>query len=419
LWGREGGEFSLRDEYVAIEMAQLISVAIENARLFEAIHELNQGLERKVVERSRELARQEAVFRTVADHAPQVMWIVNSKGAVTWLNRYWYELVGGSPPRWQGHDWMQAVHPDDVEQMRECWRVSERNRSVFSGLRRVIAQDGTEHTSAYRASPVYDEAGEITCWVGLDADITEIKAVEQALRLSNKELETFSYSVSHDLRSPLNTIDGFSRMLHRDVQVGGGQKADHYFSRILASVSHMSQLIDGLLALAQVARQEIRLTTVDLSTLSAEIAEQQAREHPGHAAKFIVAPDMLCRADARLLRALLQNLLGNAWKFSAFVELPLIEVGCLPGSGPMTTYFVRDNGAGFDMAYTTELFGAFERLHSQTQFKGTCIGLATVKRIVERHGGRVWADSALDQGACFYFTLRGIGQDESRPISRC
>jgi GAF domain-containing protein len=123
LWDKESGEFSLRDEYVAIEMAQLISVAIENARLFEAIHELNQSLERKVVERSRELARQEAVFHTVADHAPQIMWIVDSKGAVTWLNRYWYELVGGEPPRWQGREWMQAVHPDDVAQMLERWVV--------------------------------------------------------------------------------------------------------------------------------------------------------------------------------------------------------------------------------------------------------------------------------------------------------
>jgi light-regulated signal transduction histidine kinase (bacteriophytochrome) len=293
-----------------------------------------------------------------------------------------------------------------------------REQSVFSGLRRVVAQDGKVHTLAYRASPVYDETGEIACWVGLDADITEIKAIEQALRLSNKELETFSYSVSHDLRSPLNTIDGFSRMLHKDLQLNGGKKAEHYISRILASVGHMSQLIDGLLALAQVARQELKLTTVDLSALSAEIAEQQARDYPRHHAEFIVAPDMLCQADARMLRALLQNLLGNAWKFSALVAHPRIEVGCLPQSGPMTTFFVRDNGAGFDMAYTTKLFGAFERLHSQAQFAGTGIGLATVKRIVERHGGQVWAEAALDQGASFYFTLKGVGRDDAGPHSR-
>jgi PAS domain S-box-containing protein len=400
------GEFTLQDEYVAVEMAQLVSVAIENARLFDEISDINQNLEQKVVERSRELARQEAVFRAAADQAPQTMWIVNEKGAVTYLNRYWYDLVGGAPPKWLGHEWMDTVDPDDVAEMRQRWTVSARDHTVFSGIRRVDAVDGKVHTLAYRASPVYDEGGQITCWVGMDADITEIKGIEAALRQANDELEAFSYSVSHDLRSPLGTIDGFSRLLEKDLKTNGGQKAGHYISRILASAGHMGQLIEGLLALAQISRQHLQVAAVDVSAMSGEIAERLARQDPGREVRVDIEPGLLARADPRLLRAVLENLLGNAWKFSSRNEAAAITVGSAP-YGKGSCYFVRDNGAGFDMRYASKLFGAFERLHAQAEFPGTGIGLATVKRVALRHGGTVWAESTPGQGATFFFTLGG------------
>ena len=400
------GEFTPQDEYVAQEMAQLVSVAVENARLFDEVQELNRDLERKVVERSRELARQEAVFRAAADQAPQTMWIVNRKGAVTYLNRYWYELVGGAPPKWQGHEWMDAVDPVDVAEMRERWVASVRDHTVLSGFRRVTAVDGKVHTLAYRASPVYDDMGQVICWVGLDADITEIKDIETALRQANDELEAFSYSVSHDLRSPLSTIDGFSRLLEKDLKTGGGKKADHYIARILASAGHMGELIEGLLALAQISRQQLVFSAVDLSAISTDIAERLLRAEPDRAASISVQPGMQAWGDPRLVRALLENLIGNAWKFSSLVSQTQITVGiATPVQGQGQAYFVRDNGEGFDMQYATKLFGAFERLHAQGAFPGTGIGLATVKRIVTRHGGQVWAESQPGAGACFYFTL--------------
>jgi PAS domain S-box-containing protein len=411
------GEFTLQDEYVAVEMAQLVSVAIENARLFDEISHINQNLEQKVAERSRELARQEAVFRAAADQAPQTMWIVNTKGAVTYLNRSWYDLVGGAAPKWLGHEWMDAVDPDDVAEMRRGWAVSAVDHSIFSGIRRVDAVDGKVHTLAYRASPVYDESGQITCWVGMDADITESKSIETALRQANDELEAFSYSVSHDLRSPLGTIDGFSRLLEKDLKTNGGKKADHYIARILASAGHMGQLIEGLLALAQISRQQLQLSVVDVSAMSEEIAERLARQQPERQVHVTIEPGLLARADPRLLRAVLENLLGNAWKFSSRCAAASITVGSAP-HGKGHGFFVRDNGVGFDMAYSTKLFGAFERLHAQADFPGTGIGLATVKRIVTRHGGTVWAESEPGHGAAFFFTLGGAEVAATSPSTR-
>ncbi|CAN5651633.1 hypothetical protein BH11PSE7_BH11PSE7_26280 [soil metagenome] len=411
------GEFTLEDEYVAVEMAQLVSVAIENARLFDEISHINQNLEQKVAERSRELARQEAVFHAAADQAPQTMWIVNEKGAVTYLNRYWYDLVGGAAPKWLGHEWMDAVNPDDVAEMRRGWAVSAVDHSIFSGMRRVDAMDGKVHTLAYRASPVYDEAGQITCWVGMDADITDIKDIEAALRRANEELEAFSYSVSHDLRSPLGTIDGFSRLLEKDLKTNGGKKADHYIARILASAGHMGQLIEGLLALAQISRQQLQLSVVDVSAMSEEIVEQLARQQPERQVHVDIEPGLLARADARLLRAVLENLLGNAWKFSSRCDAACIAVGSAP-HGKGICFFVQDNGAGFDMAYASKLFGAFERLHAQAEYPGTGIGLATVKRVVMRHGGTVWAESAPGHGATFFFSLGGGEVSAAGPSTR-
>ncbi|RYX94173.1 MAG: PAS domain S-box protein [Comamonadaceae bacterium] len=408
LIGKHEGDFTLQDEYVALQMAQLVSVAIENARLFDELQEFNNDLERKVIERSRQVANQEAVFRAVADQAPQVMWIVNPKGAVTYLNRYWYRLVGGAPPQWLGHQWMDVVDPEDVQEMRDKWKVCLADNSVFAGFRRVRAQDGTIHTLAYRASPVLDDMGAIICWVGLDADITESRKVEQALRVANQELEAFSSSVSHDLRSPLNTINGFSRLLEVDLKANAGQKADHYLSRIRVAATHMGDLIEGLLALAQVSRQNLHLTMVDLSRVSEDIADSLQRDDPGRKVSWQIQPGMVAHGDSRLIRSLLQNLIGNAWKFSARLPEAEISVGCVTARAKAPVYFVRDNGAGFDMQYAYKLFGTFQRLHAESEFPGTGIGLATVKRAVARHGGTVWADSKPDKGSTFYFTLNAL-----------
>ncbi|MES2974767.1 MAG: PAS domain-containing protein [Pseudomonadota bacterium] len=222
------------------------------------------------------------------------------------------------------------------------------------------------------------------------------------LRLSNAELEAFSYSVSHDLRSPLGTVDGFTRLLQGELEDHKGDKVRHYLDRIRAGVNQMGQLIDGLLSLAHVSRVELRRDAVDLSSIATEILERLQSGEPKRGVAWSVEPALRANGDPRLIRSLLENLLGNAWKFSGRRETAEIRVGFLPEHD---AYFVRDNGAGFDMAYADKLFGTFQRLHDAQDFPGTGVGLATVARVIARHGGRIWAHSVPDQGATFYFTL--------------
>jgi len=346
----------------------------------------------------------DAVFRAAADQAPQVMWIVNAKGAVTYLNHSWYELVGGTRPQWYGHEWGQVVEPEDLAEMRERWKAASATGSIFEGTRRVKAQDGTWHTLAYKATPVFDDTG-LICWVGMDSDITEIMAAQAALHFANRELEAFSYSVSHDLRTPLVTVQGFCRLLAKQLAASDDPKVAHYLGRIGEAINYMGRLVDGLLALSQVTRRKIRHEDVDVSAMAAEILESLQRLEPERAATITVAPGLHVRADGRLMAALLENLLGNAWKFTSAVARTEISVGLASWSPVESVFFVKDNGAGFEMAHAGNLFSAFERLHSATEFPGMGIGLATVSRIATRHGGRVWAESAPGQGACFYVAL--------------
>jgi light-regulated signal transduction histidine kinase (bacteriophytochrome) len=251
------------------------------------------------------------------------------------------------------------------------------------------------------------EARERALNQGLRQAIVELKAV-------NKELETFSYSVSHDLRAPLRSIDGFSQALLEDCHDQLDESGQNYLHRIRLATQRMGQLIDDLLTLAQVTRIDMALAPVDLSRLASRIGTHLQQTHLDHPVELIVQPDLSAQGDPHLLQVVLENLLNNAWKFTSKRAQAQIEFGCIPPntdipgtpeSSTVPTYFVRDNGVGFDMAYVGKLFGAFQRLHGVQDFPGTGIGLATVQRIVHRHGGRVWVIAAVDQGATFYFTL--------------
>lgn len=244
----------------------------------------------------------------------------------------------------------------------------------------------------------------------LNAELEErVRQRTAQLEAANQELEAFSYSVSHDLRTPLSAIDGFSGLLAKDISAGGmtSARGQHYLNRIRAGVGQMGELINALLSLAQVSRTSLRWDSVNLSALAQEVLNGYREREPGRPVQWQLAPDLQVQGDARLLRQVLDNLLGNAWKFSAGQPQTQISFGRETGSEGQDVYVVRDNGAGFDMAYSEKLFGAFQRLHTVAEFEGTGIGLATVHRIVTRHGGQVWAESAPGQGARFYFTLGG------------
>jgi signal transduction histidine kinase len=234
--------------------------------------------------------------------------------------------------------------------------------------------------------------------------IDELQQRTAQLEVANRELEAFSYSVSHDLRAPLRAIDGFSQALlddYRDRLAGQGQD---YLQRVQAATRRMAQLIDDLLRISRVTRAEMHREVVDLGALARHVANALQRAHPGRQVEFVIADGLSVEGDGPLLHLVLDNLLGNAWKFSSNQPQARIELGVMAQNGERV-YFVRDDGAGFDMAYADKLFGAFQRLHTLAEFPGTGIGLATVQRIIHRHGGRVWAEGAVGRGATFYFTL--------------
>ncbi len=234
----------------------------------------------------------------------------------------------------------------------------------------------------------------------------ELEVQGRELAAANKELESFSYSVSHDLRAPLRAIDGFSKALLSDYSGRTlDERGTHYLGRVRVGTLKMSRLIDDMLHLARVTRSTLERRDIDLTAVAEEVAAELTRRNPDRQVLCFVEPGLRASADPYLLSIVFENLLGNAWKFTGNREGARVDVGKLPEDEPV--FFVRDNGAGFDMTYANKLFGAFQRLHPESDFEGTGIGLATVKRIVTRHGGRIWAEAAEGQGATFYFTLGG------------
>ncbi len=224
------------------------------------------------------------------------------------------------------------------------------------------------------------------------------------LEASNKELEAFSYSVSHDLRAPLRGIDGFSQAVLEDYHEKLDDSGRSYLHRVRAASQRMSQLIDAMLNLARLTRAEIHTQTFDMSAIVCGIFDDLQKMEPERDVECVVAKNLFATADPQLIRAVLENLLGNAWKFTRQQPNPRIELGLGQYKG-QAAYFVKDNGAGFDMTYGHKLFGAFQRLHSYTEFPGVGVGLATVHRIIQRHGGQIWAQGGVGVGATFHFTL--------------
>jgi PAS domain S-box-containing protein len=282
-----------------------------------------------------------------------------------------------------------------------------------------LRKDHSRFWASVLITPIYRENGELLGYAKVVRDLTERKRAEEELRrvaddlreqtrqlqVVNKELEAFSYSVSHDLRSPLRSLDGYSQALLEDYSDRLDEKGRHYLDRIRQGSQNMAHLIDNLLNLARMSRVELQFSEADLSAMATEVANEFREDEPERHVEFRIEPGLKAMGDARLLRNLLQNLFDNAWKFTQGQDPAMIEFGSRQEAG-RTVYFVRDNGVGFDMAYSDKLFGAFQRLHG-LEFPGTGIGLATAQRILTRHGGRIWAESKPGEGAVFYFELNG------------
>ena len=334
------------------------------------------------------------------------------KNVLTWDDRM-YELYGVTTDQFTGiYDaWASRLHPDDrpmAEAAIQRALVGEKDYDIEF---RVMHSDGSIHFIKASALVQRSDQGDPQRMVGISFDITNQKQAEVTIQqtaaqlaTSNRELEAFAYSVSHDLRAPLRAIDGFSQALLEEYREIFDETGKDYFDRIRKNVTRMGLLINDLLSLSRVSRSEICYTQVNLSTLAQELMTDLQASEPERQVEVVIIPDAIVSADATLMRVVLTNLLSNAWKFTRRHSTARIEFGMLlPEDQP--TYFVRDDGAGFNMAYAKKLFGVFQRLHTVHEFPGTGIGLATVQRVIHRHRGSVWGEGAVEQGATFYFTI--------------
>jgi light-regulated signal transduction histidine kinase (bacteriophytochrome) len=295
---------------------------------------------------------------------------------------------------------------------------------VWHGEMRNRAKDGTFYWVDTTIVPFLNPDGKPRQYVAIHADITERKRAEAEilqlnaeleqrvaertaeLQAANKELESFSYSISHDLRAPLRAVNGFAEILLEEFKPQMPEQCQKYLDRIRKGGQQMGKLIDGLLTFSHLSRQPVTCGEVDASHLVQESIEELSHQPGNHKIEWRVGNLPACHGDPMLLKQVWTNLLSNAAKYTRDREHAIVEIGCENWGGE-TVYFVRDNGVGFDMQYAEKLFGVFQRLHRADQFEGVGVGLAIVERIIRRHGGRIWAESAVDRGATFYFTIEG------------
>jgi light-regulated signal transduction histidine kinase (bacteriophytochrome) len=277
--------------------------------------------------------------------------------------------------------------------------------------KRFLRRDGKIRYVSLSMQCMRKDNGDVDCILALVQDITDRKQNEQAivqlnerLRNANQDLEGFTSSVCHDLRAPLRAIDGFTQILAKEYVVKLDEKAEEYFDHIHAGVRHMTALIDDLMKLSRVGYAAVQRESVDLSSVVRTITDALHKSEPQRTVDFAVQGGVIAVGDPNLLRVALENLLGNAWKYTSKHDKAHIEFGIKDQDG-QRVYFVRDDGAGFDMRSAENLFGVFQRMHRASEFAGTGVGLATVARIVRAHGGKIWAEAEVERGATFFFTL--------------
>jgi PAS domain S-box-containing protein len=363
-------------------------------------------------------------FALAFDTAAIGMALLDLDGSMVRANAAFGEMLGHHPDALCRLGWPALLHPDDlhcdadsraalasgrssVERCEFRCRHSS-GRSVVAGLTRVLARDASGRPAWF-----VDQLQDLTERYRAEKEIVLLNNVlEQRIRRrtaeleeSNEDLRDFAYSLAHDLRAPLASIDGFSAQLERLLAGQLDPRCAHYLRRVRASVHQMGDLTDGLLALADIARAELQHQQVDLSALAAAILERLRETQPERGVAVQVDPTPPAQGDRRLLAGVLENLLGNAWKFTGGTPGARIAFGAEPQADGRVRYHVKDNGAGFDPAYAGKLFTPFQRLHTAREFKGNGIGLAMVRKIVTRHGGSIWAESQPGEGASFYFTL--------------
>ena len=366
---------------------------------------------RELQERSRALQRSEAFYRAVVEDQTELICRFRPDGTLTFVNDAYCRYFAKGREELIGHTFMAWIPEEDRRLAQANIAQLSPEEPVAEVEHRVTLLDGSERWLHWSDRAIFDSEGRLVECQGVGRDISASKRAERALRIQaqelealNRELGAFSYSVSHDLRAPLRAIDGFSQALLEDCGDRLDETGRDYLMRVRRASQRMGELIDDLLVLSRVSRKEMRSERVDLSMIATEVVADLRLAEPDREVSFHAAPGIRVRGDPKLLRIVLENLLANAWKYTRPRAHAVIELG-QGGKARERFFYVRDNGVGFDATYVEKLFQPFQRLHRTDEFEGTGIGLATVARIVLRHGGRVWAEGAPDQGASFYFTV--------------
>jgi PAS domain S-box-containing protein len=341
---------------------------------------------------------------SVHDYA---IFMLDRSGHVLTWNSGAQRLKGYSTEEIVGKHFSLFYPPEDVQSSKPQSALDAAARDGrFEDEGWRLGKDGVHFWANGVISAVKDAKGELVGFAKVTRDLTERKQAEIALGAANRELEAFNHSVAHDLRAPLRAMNGFAQLLLDDYDDKLEGDAQQWLRQISAGAGKMSELIDALLSLSQVSRAELKPERVDLGSLVRAAASHLAALEPERAVEVTIESLLPVEMDPRLARSLVENLVGNAWKFTGKTPSARIDFGTTAANG-VRAFFVRDNGAGFDMAFASKLFSPFQRLHAARDFPGTGIGLATVQRIVRRHGGHVWAEGTVGQGATIYFTLAG------------
>lgn len=373
----------------------------ERKKAEEELERYKDELEVLVQARTEELTKSEAKYKALVDHA-QVGIGIHQNFRMVFANRQFLSMLGYEEEELLTLPISQLIHPDEIKTVLS--RASDRynGQEVIETYEvRLLRKDGSVMPSII-SNVVIEYEGRTATLITV-VDTTETK-LRKELEQVNQELEMFTYSVSHDLRAPLRSIDGFSQALLEDYADQLDTEGQDCLWRIRAACQRMSILIDAILKLSRIGRSELKREMINMSELVRDIAKELKTTNPDRRVEFIIESDIIAVGDPTYLRTALENLIGNAFKFTKNCNHARIEFGSLH-QDKKTVYYVRDNGVGFDMKYMDKIFTPFQRLHGSEEFEGTGIGLTSVQRIILRHGGRVWAESAVNQGATFYFTL--------------
>lgn len=377
------------------------------------------------------LRHSEQRYRSLAIATAQMVWMSNARGSQLQVTPPLEVFTGLAANELRGTGWLRAVHPDDRGKAEKAWNLAVSSNQPYECEFRLMRADQEWRTIHSRGIPIFDQTGQVQEWIGVGVDVTDRRQAEHRIRklndeleqrvrertseleIANKELEAFSYSVSHDLRAPLRAIDGFSRILLAEYSAEMPPEAREYLQDIRTNTRIMGQLVDDLLTFSRLSRQPLRRLPVHPVDLVNRCLEELHSQIDGRQIDIRIGNLADCWADPSLLKQVWLNLLSNAIKYSSKRHAAVIEVGCdfSPESGERT-YFVRDNGVGFDMRYVHKLFGVFQRLHRAEEYEGTGVGLAIVQRVIHRHGGHVRAEGDLNRGAAFFFTLPEQGTSQ-------